>query len=274
MGTRFRKSKKIAPGVKLNVGRKSVGISFGNKGGGISFNSRSGTRVRTSIPGTGISFSSKIGGGKKNSGCLLSILMIPFYMLYFICIWPFIALYRAIKKNKNHGKTANNVNQRGGGLSAPVMSSFEQQQVQSMLAQSKDCAKLVDSTVNPDVFFGRLHFMLDLTLTLQEFEKYKCFQGATPSELYQETTSNLNEIVDKFITRAYNKQTEKVSKLKTESGKLKSNKKFAVELKDAFDHADSFWIGHPEQAHYTGPLFTDENYSKVLSIYEEYASQP
>lgn len=155
---------------------------------------------------------------------------------------------------------------------APKISSFEIQQVQSMLIQSKDCAKLIDSTVNPNVFFSRLHFMLDLTLTLQQFEKNKCFQGATPSELYQETISNLNEIVDKFIVRAYNKQIEKASKLKTASGKQKSDRKFATDLKDAFDHADSFWVGHPNQAHYTGPLFTRENYQKVLSIYEEYIS--
>lgn len=65
MGWRFRKSIKIAPGVKLNFGKKSTGISFGNKGGGISFNSKTGTRVRVSIPGTGLSYSSKLFGGKK-----------------------------------------------------------------------------------------------------------------------------------------------------------------------------------------------------------------
>jgi len=65
MGWRFRKSIKIAPGVKLNFGKKSAGISFGNKGGGISFNSKTGARVRASIPGTGLSYSSKLFGGKK-----------------------------------------------------------------------------------------------------------------------------------------------------------------------------------------------------------------
>lgn len=140
-----------------------------------------------------------------------------------------------------------------------------------MLDQFKDCAKLVDSTVNPEVFFGRLHFMLDLALTLQQYEKYECFHGGTPSELYRETISNLGEIVDKFIVLAYNKQTEKASKLKTPSGRQKSNRKFAENLKDAFDHADSFWPGHPNQVHYTGSLFTGENYNKVCSIYEKYA---
>ena len=53
MGFRFRKSVKIAPGVKVNFGKKSVGMSIGNKGGGLSFNSRTGARARASIPGTG-----------------------------------------------------------------------------------------------------------------------------------------------------------------------------------------------------------------------------
>lgn len=275
MGIRFRKSKKIAPGVRLNVGKKSAGISFGNKGGGISFNTKSGVRVRTSIPGTGISFSSKIGGSEKSPGCLVSIFLLPFYIIYFVCIWPFIALYRLVKKNigkkhgANHQVDARRTDRKSMGLEAP---SFDRQQAQSMLIQAKDCAKLVEATVNPDVFFERLHFMLDLTLTLQNYEEYKCFTGNTPSVLYQEIISNLGETVDKFITRAYNKQVEKSSKLKTETGKQKSNKKFAENLKDAFDHADSFWAGHETQVHYEGQLFTEQNYQRVLSIYKEFAT--
>lgn len=65
MGFRFRKSKKIAPGVRLNFSKKSVGVSVGNKLGGFSFNSKNGARSRVSIPGTGISYSSKIGGHTK-----------------------------------------------------------------------------------------------------------------------------------------------------------------------------------------------------------------
>lgn len=60
MGLRFRKSVKIAPGVKLNFGKKSMGISVGNKFGGVSVNSRSGIHRRVSIPGTGISYTEKV----------------------------------------------------------------------------------------------------------------------------------------------------------------------------------------------------------------------
>lgn len=65
MGFRFKKSKKIAPGVRLNFGKKSAGISFGGKRGGLSFNSKTGARARVSVPGTGISYSTKLGGNKK-----------------------------------------------------------------------------------------------------------------------------------------------------------------------------------------------------------------
>lgn len=105
MGLRFRKSVKVAPGVKLNVGKKSVGVSLGGKYGGVSFNSMSGARARVSAPGTGISYSTKIGnssngspqyqssstssGNKKGGGCLISflkicgiILMLPFTLVF------------------------------------------------------------------------------------------------------------------------------------------------------------------------------------------------
>ena len=67
MGLRFRKSVKIAPGVKLNIGKKSVGVSVGGKHGGGSFNSKSGARARISAPGTGLSYSTSLSSGKKRN---------------------------------------------------------------------------------------------------------------------------------------------------------------------------------------------------------------
>ena len=60
MAFRFRKSIKLAPGVKLNVGKKSVGVSVGGKYCGVSYNSRSGSRARVSAPGTGLSYSTSL----------------------------------------------------------------------------------------------------------------------------------------------------------------------------------------------------------------------
>lgn len=65
MGFGFKKSIKIAPGIKLNLGKKSAGISIGGKHGGISLNSKKGARARVSALGTGLSFSTKLGKKKK-----------------------------------------------------------------------------------------------------------------------------------------------------------------------------------------------------------------
>ena len=58
MGLRFRKSVKIAPGVRLNIGKKSVGISAGVKGARVSVNSSG--RVTKSVA------TSKIGGSGQS----------------------------------------------------------------------------------------------------------------------------------------------------------------------------------------------------------------
>ena len=55
MGFTFRKSKKIAPGVKLNVGKKSVGISVGGKHIHASANSKGKKAVSASL-GHGLSW--------------------------------------------------------------------------------------------------------------------------------------------------------------------------------------------------------------------------
>ena len=56
MGLRFRKSIQLLPGVKLNIGKSSVGVSLGGKFGGISLNSKTGAHARASLPGTGLSY--------------------------------------------------------------------------------------------------------------------------------------------------------------------------------------------------------------------------
>lgn len=62
MGFRVRKSFKIAPGVRMTVTPKSIGLSAGVKGARISANT-SGRVTRTlSVPGTGISHVSSTGG--------------------------------------------------------------------------------------------------------------------------------------------------------------------------------------------------------------------
>jgi hypothetical protein len=54
MGLRFRKSFKIAPGVRMNVGKKGVGISFGGKGLRYTVHSSGRRTTSAGIPGSGL----------------------------------------------------------------------------------------------------------------------------------------------------------------------------------------------------------------------------
>jgi hypothetical protein len=66
MGFRFRKSIKLAPGVRLNVGKKGVGVSVGGKGARISSSSR-GTTFSAGIPGSGLSYQKQLTSRSKTS---------------------------------------------------------------------------------------------------------------------------------------------------------------------------------------------------------------
>jgi hypothetical protein len=66
MALRFRKSVKLAPGVKLNFGKRGGSVTLGPRGASVNIGSK-GAFLNTSIPGTGISSRTKIAGGSSNS---------------------------------------------------------------------------------------------------------------------------------------------------------------------------------------------------------------
>lgn len=68
MGLRFRKSIKVAPGVKLNIGKKSVGMSVGGKGARVSASTSGRKTTTVGIPGSGVSYTHSSGdkGNKSN----------------------------------------------------------------------------------------------------------------------------------------------------------------------------------------------------------------
>lgn len=67
MGFRFRKSVKIAPGVRMNFGKKSTSISVGGKYHHTTISSTGRRTKTTSIPGTGISYVSTSSGSRSRS---------------------------------------------------------------------------------------------------------------------------------------------------------------------------------------------------------------
>ena len=66
MGLRFRKSIKLGKHTRLNLNKKSFGVSFGGKGARFTLNSK-GRRTSTfGIPGTGLSYTTTSGGRTRS----------------------------------------------------------------------------------------------------------------------------------------------------------------------------------------------------------------
>lgn len=110
MGLRFRKSFKVAPGIKLNLNKKSTSVTFGGKGAHYTVSSTGKKTKSVGIPGTGLYYTETSSGkkdtnppppsqdgpglnsspnnpnGKKKRGCL-------FYFLALLAICFVIALY-------------------------------------------------------------------------------------------------------------------------------------------------------------------------------------
>ena len=66
MGLRFRKSFKVAPGVKVNLNKKSTSVTFGGKGMHHTVSSSGKKTTTVGIPGTGISYSETSGTEKSS----------------------------------------------------------------------------------------------------------------------------------------------------------------------------------------------------------------
>lgn len=66
MAFRFRRTMKIAPGVRLNLSKTGVSARVGPRGAGLTVG-KSGTTVSAGIPGSGLHTSQKLTAGKSGA---------------------------------------------------------------------------------------------------------------------------------------------------------------------------------------------------------------
>ena len=217
--------------------RKSI-----NLGGGIKLNfSKSGVGVSAGVPGFRVS--KKAGGGTRTT------IGIP---------GTGISHTSTTGKKRKPASTPS----RGG-------TSTSDMQINTALKQADDCAKLINTTVKPDVFFGRLNFLLGILLDLQKYERQKRFHPLTPTQQYNQILSNLDATVHDFIERSHHQAVQKAEAMKTEKGKLNTLSKYADSLSAAFDTANTFWTGNTGCPHYTGTLYTANNLAQVNALCAE-----
>jgi hypothetical protein len=61
VGFRFRRTLRIAPGIRWNIGMRSTSVRLGNRAFGVTLGTR-GNRATVSAPGTGLSYSQRVTG--------------------------------------------------------------------------------------------------------------------------------------------------------------------------------------------------------------------
>ena len=73
------------------------------------------------------------------------------------------------------------------------------QQAENDLRIIKDCTKLVESTLKPDVFFMRLNLLLEKAKHLASLEMYLPISGTSPTDAYNEAVNQYHEAINQFL---------------------------------------------------------------------------
>lgn len=149
------------------------------------------------------------------------------------------------------------------------LSPKEYEFINNSVQQIVDTYKILNTTIKPDVFFKRLNFLFDVLMTLQVYEKYGVFTENTPTKRINDINTGLEARVSRFVDRYMAYTHETVSALKTKKGKEEKYADLVIKLISAFDCANTFWLGSKGFPHYTGRLYTENNYQKVQEIYDE-----
>lgn len=145
----------------------------------------------------GTSFSTK-GIGKG----LWYLIAFPFYIMYYICIWPFVAIYRLVTKKKKVNKA--------------IATAEASRYIEIIKTSSKICSE----TKNPETFFSRMSIIDEAVEKLIAYEGVVRFTGENPSDVKRNFDSNRIQIINDFIER-YAKETRiKIYELKTKSSKI------------------------------------------------------
>lgn len=230
MGLRIRKSIKIAPGVRLNFGKKGISTSIGKRGVGVTFGP-TGTTTHISIPGTGISYVEKIGTCKnkqeetsdntisKPNGtisclvCLLFLLVIVIAVgihikfgwvpLIFggsiiICVMVILYLAFALKKYKQQGKTEINDQENTMHYSSDIEESIQKKEIGENMSLKNRQADIF-MPLNPKEPFTRYCYP-DPNLLVGEDMQYNSIDNLIKSSQFQKCGMTLPLILGRPIS--------------------------------------------------------------------------
>lgn len=112
------------------------------------------------------------------------------------------------------------------------------EQSDQLLKIIKDSAELVNTTVNPEVFFMRYNLMLEHLKTLTGFECTGIYDNSPelPSEAFLRIEAQFEEQTNIFLNRSFEKAKEHSETLKTETGKKNAIKRYFDNMEKYKDH--------------------------------------
>lgn len=161
------------------------------------------------------------------------------------------------------------------GLFSLKPSAADKLHIESELKILEDCKRLVNTTTNPDVFFGRMNCLLDCLLDLQNYEYTGVLKGDKPSVTFERINVSMENTVNDFIDRAVQAEACKISELKTIKARESRIKKFEENMQSAFTNSTTFWQGNGRGRHFEGRMWRDGNIEyfrkQILRLYSRFA---
>ena len=96
------------------------------------------------------------------------------------------------------------------------------EQANQLLKIIKDCVELVNTTVNPDVFFNRYNLMLEHIEKLSGLECTGIFENSPelPSQAFVRVEEQFSAATNDFLDRSFENAKKQADTLKTDKGKI------------------------------------------------------
>ena len=119
-------------------------------------------------------------------------------------------------------------------------------QSQQLIKIVKDCAELVNTTTNPEVFFTRYNLMLERLEELVGLECTGIFDNSPelPSTAFQRIENQFDAATNDFLDRSFEKAKAHAKTLKTESGQKNAIKRYFDNMEKYIIHMNSESLEH------------------------------
>ena len=122
-----------------------------------------------------------------------------------------------------------------------------EQKAQRELKIVYDCQHLINTTVNPEVFFKRYELIKEKADYLLKLSPYVRFTGTSPKQMVETLKVKEQPAISDFLHRYYNAVNEKAKTLKTEKAKKNQYIKFYESLQPYYRRMDEGNISYIEE---------------------------